>query len=55
MRYLGINLRYKTYTLKTTKYCLNALKKNPVNEDISCSWVKRLNIVRMPTFPKIYL
>ena len=33
MKYFGINMMCKTYTLNTTKHCWDELKKNSLNEE----------------------
>lgn len=57
IKYLGINLAKKIKVLYTENY--NTLLKEIEEDidkwkDISCSWVKSLNIVKMSTFLKAF-
>ena len=38
------------------KTLLKEIKEDPIKwKDITCSWIKRLNIVKMENAPQIYL
>ena len=53
-RYLEINLnkRWKTCTLKSIKHWRKKLKMTQRNLKISCFWIGRTNIFKMPILPK---
>ena len=50
--YLGINFRWKTYTLKT-KTLMKEIEDDTMNwKDIPCSYIVRINIVKISILPK---
>ena len=53
IRYLGINLRrQKSYTLKTMTLRKEIKVDSNIWRDTSCSWVGRIDIVKMTILPK---
>ena len=49
IKYIGINLPKETKELYTENY--NTLMKEIKNDIIRCSWVGRINIVKMTILP----
>ena len=55
IKYLGINLtkEVKDYTLKTTRHSLREIKEDTSKgKHIPCSWIGRINIIKMAILPK---
>ena len=54
IKYLGINLLKETKELYTENYKTLMKKSNDINRcrDTPCSWVGRINIVKMTILPK---
>lgn len=55
MKYLGVNMTKDVKDLNTENYKTLLRKIKGLNKyrDSTCSWVKRLNIVKIPIVPKL--